>query len=69
MNKFYVGHLKSGGRQVFKATTEPTHQSHGHLYGYVTGPFRTRRAAEWAAQPNTYWTTIREAELLAALNV
>lgn len=33
--------------EVFRSATEPTEESHGHLYGAVIGPFRTVRGANF----------------------
>lgn len=47
---YYVGvrlGLEEGTqeRRMFTAPHEPTAQTHGHLYIYVIGPFRTKQAA------------------------
>lgn len=61
VKKWYIGH-QEGIRTPFRASETPTKASHGHLYGYATGPFRTKRAAIWGCQYGAHWTTISEAE-------
>ena len=64
--RWYIGHQTGTGiRTPFQATETPTYESHSHLYGWVNGPFRTKRAAFWACQPGAHWTTISEAEKTA----
>lgn len=61
--RWYVGHVAGKLRGVaFKSKTEPTQETHGHIYGAVTGPFRTKRAAVWGCQYGAHWSTIAEAE-------
>lgn len=67
--RFYVGHSE-GGREMFATFHPPTEESHGGRYTAATGPFRTRRGAEWAASCRYGWYgSIREAERLAAAGV
>jgi hypothetical protein len=47
MKRIYVGYKSKGPYEVFKSETLPTLESHGELYGYVIGPFRTMRGARW----------------------
>ena len=64
--RWYIGHQRQTGTRVaFQAEVTPTAESHGHLYGWVTGPFRTKRAAIYGCQPGAYWATIAEAERAA----
>jgi len=64
----YVGVRKSGEREVFRSKTVPTEASHGVVYRYAVGPFRTRRAAElmrrWGSN-NPHLVTVAQAERLA----
>ena len=68
--RYYVGYRLMGGREVFRADSEPTEESHGHLYGAAWGPFRTRRAAEFGASEhavnNPHVVTVSDAERVAA---
>ena len=66
MKRWYIGH-REGTRTPFRAASTPTEVSHGHLYGYVTGPFRTKRAAVWGCQYGAHWSTISEAENAAKM--
>jgi hypothetical protein len=55
-------------REVFSAVGEPTQESHGHLYGYVIGPFRTHRGASFMVQygfDNPHCQSVSQAERLA----
>jgi len=46
--RWYVGeHPKEGKREAFESDVAPTQESHGQKYPAVTGPFRTRRGADW----------------------
>jgi hypothetical protein len=42
--KFYVG-LRSGKRFVFSSPTLPTEETHGHRFGAVVGPYKTKKEA------------------------
>jgi hypothetical protein len=42
--RLYRG-VKNGVPTLFRAASTPTVASHGHLFDYVTGPFRTRASA------------------------
>jgi hypothetical protein len=63
MKHWYVGH-KGGARQVFASLTTPTVASHGAQFAQVVGPFRTKRAAVWAASQcgNPHYQHVRDAE-------
>jgi len=37
----YVGVLSNGDYSIFKAPAQPTESSHGKIYRFVIGPFRT----------------------------
>ena len=67
--RWYVGH-KSGIARAFPSTITPSESSHGWLFNAVVGPFRTRRAAEWAASPaaynNPHYHHVRDAERIVA---
>lgn len=72
--RIYVGyrtasHPGGTGREVFKADSEPTFDSHSHLYAAVIGPFRTMRAARFvassAAVGNPHVQTVDDAERIA----
>lgn len=65
--RIYVGSKKRGGLEVFRAT-KPTEKSHGHVYRYVIGPFRTLAAArliEKYGEGNPHLQTVGDAEKLA----
>ena len=70
MDKIYVG-LKlncTSQREVFRAATAPTDNTHGAQYGAVIGPFRTVRAAEFMrdyGRGNPHCLTVADAERLA----
>lgn len=46
--KWYIG-MKDGKYYPFNSLTEPTSKTHGRAYLYSIGPFRTKRAAIYAA--------------------
>lgn len=61
----YVGY-RAGQQTAFRSVTVPTQSSHGKQFDYCTGPFRTMRAARFAAQhKGAFWSTIAEIERLA----
>lgn len=66
--KIYVGIAKDK-REVFLSATEPSQESHGHLYGAVVGAFRTRRAAQYMADygshNNPHLQSVADAERLS----
>jgi hypothetical protein len=66
----YTGH-KDGKVERFSSNTPPTQKSHGHLYNAVTGPFKTKRAADWAVknQGNPHFHHVNDAEKLSKLEV
>ena len=67
MSKLYVG-LNGTKREVFRSQTEPTFNSHGHLYAASVGPFRTKRGAEIMALyggNNPHLQCVADAEAMA----
>lgn len=67
----YVGRSRATGRlEVFRATAQPTEESHGQAYRYAIGPFRTARGARFMAtfggNNNPHCVTVGDAERLAA---
>lgn len=68
---WYVGHMKLTGCAVaeeFESDKPPTKATHGRRYFAVTGPFRTKRGAEYLAD-NPLCLTVDEAERLAESDV
>jgi hypothetical protein len=60
--KFHVGaRNEDGKKEVFKSVETPTRMSHGHLYGYSIGPFKTKRGAEYM-RDNPMCQTVGDAE-------
>jgi len=71
-SRIYVGHKSEGSNEVFRSETEPTLESHGHLYGYVIGPFHTMQGARWMRDygfNNPNLTTAGDCERIARLEV
>jgi hypothetical protein len=69
--KLYVGRIANKPSVVFRSATTPTFESHGSLYNCVIGPFRTRRGADWMADPqkgqnNPHCRCVADAERLAS---
>ncbi len=47
--KWYVGQKIKGRAEVFSSSVNPTRRTHGHLYKYASGSFKTKGEAEgWA---------------------
>ena len=68
-NRLYVGVKPDLAYEVFRAAQTPTESSHGKLYAYAIGPFRTRRGADFMARygrGNPHCRCVSEAERLAA---
>lgn len=68
MSRIYVGYTPQGTREVFKATQEPTRDTHGKFYDWVMGPFRTMRGAKYYrdyGKGNPHTTTVNDCERLA----
>ena len=61
MAKYYVGHKGGKVNEIFRSSTKPTPETHGHLYFAVTGPCRTKRGAE-ILRDNPICLTVSEAE-------
>ena len=65
--RWYVGH-GTPKPQAFRTDSIPTAETHPQ-YRAVVGPFRTRRAAQWAAsdyaQGNPHYQTVTDAERIA----
>ena len=71
MKRYYVGHKAGQWLQmtVVLIDGEPSEQKTPH-FSAVTGPFRTRRAAEWMVRCGygCHFDSIAEAERLALLD-
>ena len=73
--KRYVGIRHDGQYEDFTADycqrcgfANPTQATHGHLYGAVIGPFRTKRGAQFMAKhgrSNPHLQTVDDAERIA----
>jgi hypothetical protein len=66
--RFFVG-LASGARSIFTSDALPTAESHGHPFGAVIGPFRTKRAAVFTRDfgaNNPHCRSVADAERLAS---
>ena len=68
--KYYIGliHGTVSDWELFRSNTEPTQESHGAQYVVVTGPFLTKRGAEFMrdhGQGNPHCQTVYDAERLA----
>ena len=68
MSRLFVGGCKNGKREIFRSRETPTERTHGHKFGYVIGPFRTRAGAEIMASANgsPLIQTVSDAERIAA---
>jgi hypothetical protein len=70
--RWYVGYAVEEPRRyvAFKSDTTPTQATHGHLYGHVIGPFKTKRGADFMARygaGNPHCTTVEAIERIAKL--
>lgn len=69
--KWWVGKLIQTNRfQAFKAESTPIESSHGDLYSYCVGPFKTKRGAMWAEKygnNNPHFVTVNDAERYAKM--
>lgn len=68
--RYYVGITSAGVREVFRTGVRPTTETHGHQYGCVIGPFRTKRGATYMATlgaGNPHCRCVEDAERLASL--
>jgi len=66
---YYIG-CKGQEYIVFQSDTVPTEKTHGHLYAYVIGCFRTKRGALWCekyGRNNPHATCVDEMEKLARI--
>lgn len=63
--RWFVGNnLDKYIREAFKSDEVPTVATHGHLYTYVIGPFKTKRCAQWAK--NHQFTTLQTVDEMEA---
>jgi hypothetical protein len=54
---YYFGTLKNNKMiEIFYSKTKPTEQTHGNLYGYVTGGYKTKTEALQQADYIVTWT-------------
>jgi hypothetical protein len=75
MMRYYLGvRLKWRGKgqkfEIFRSKDMPTNASHGKLYIYVIGPFRTKRACTWAEKygaNNPHFQNVNDAERLCQI--
>ena len=67
--RYYVGYEPYTGKaSVFRSTITPTEATHGERFASCTGPFRTRRGAEFMAKHgrnNPHCRCVDEAEQCA----
>lgn len=66
--KLYVGVKPDTTREVFRASQTPTKETHGNVYAYTIGPFRTKGGADFMAEygkNNPHCRCVAEAEKLA----
>jgi hypothetical protein len=66
----FVGFRRSGGLEYFTAAGTPTPATHGSRYFATWGPFRTARAARFAAahgEGNPHLQHVEDAERIAKL--
>ena len=45
--RIYVGNTANKPSKIFRSETTPTFDSHGHLFTYALGPFKTMRGAKF----------------------
>lgn len=70
-NKLYLGVSIKGcdmKRELFRAASTPTFETHGATYNYVIGPFRTKLAGEIMrdfGRSNPHLQSVYDAERLA----
>jgi uncharacterized protein YdcH (DUF465 family) len=71
--KLYLGlNAKKNSREIFSHDKTPTHESHGHKYNAVIGPFKTRRGAEFMrdyGRNNPHVRNVEDAERIAKIYV
>ena len=66
----YIGMIKGKNFEIFNFPGTPTVESHGHIYSYVVGPFKTARAQVWAAEygrNNPHFQHVNDAERISKL--
>jgi len=64
----YLGRRRQGDLVQFRSSTNPTKESHGHLYTAVIGPFKSKVGASYFARygrNNPHIQTADDAERLA----
>ena len=67
MTRIYIGY-KAGTMEIFRSSTCPTFETHGHLYPVVIGPFKTMRGAKFMqtyGKNNPHCQCVRDAERFA----
>ena len=67
--RLYVG-VKQDTRETFWSAETPTRETHGHLYAYVIGPFRTKGGAEFMrdrGEGNPHCQAVFQAERIARM--
>jgi hypothetical protein len=66
---YYAGHCEVTGRlHLLNSVSTPDETSYGGKYGYVIGPFKTKRAAVWAVKygnNNPHFRHVNDAERIA----
>ena len=70
-SRLFVGKKYDGMREVFRYNGHPTERTHGHVYRYVIGPFRTKRGAEFMrdyCENNPHCQDVADAERLAKIH-
>jgi hypothetical protein len=66
--RWYVGIEKAGLYRAFRARLRPSPKKYGRKFGYIIGPFRTKRGALWAERfgmGNPNFTHVDAAERIA----
>ncbi len=69
--KIYLG-VRQNVREVFRSAVVPTDQTHGKLYDYTIGPFRTVRGATYMKEygvSNPHVVTVADAERIARTRI
>jgi hypothetical protein len=65
----YIGYNKeTQSFKPFDSDSEPTNESHGSIFIYVIGPFKTRRAQKWSVlygKNNPHFQHVNDAERLS----
>lgn len=57
--------VEDGRYEVFRPNSEPTEITHGNIYKYSIGPFKTVRGAEWMVSHPGIAVSVDQAERLA----